>query len=184
MPPFPVLEERLSDGVVELRLAADRDIPETLIAHQDDSGLHLALGMDRPPSGAELGRGYEQAPAEREAGTSLKLSIVEPGSDDCRGQLDVHNVRWDQQRAELGIWVAPQVRGRGYATRALRLAAGWLFDVCGFERLALLTESESQEMLGAARAAGFVQEGVLRSYGREHGRRIDLVSLSLVLSDR
>ena len=56
MPSFPGLEQPLTDGVVSVRLSAERDIPEVLIAYQDDRGLHLALGEDRPPSGAALGR--------------------------------------------------------------------------------------------------------------------------------
>jgi len=183
MPAIPDLRDRLSDGVVELRAISDWDIPEILIAHQDDPRLHLELGLDRPPSGAQLGAEVERAGAERAAGTRVALTIVEPGDDDCRGRFDAHNFRWEHARAELGIWVAPGLRGRGVARRALRLGAGWLFDACGLERLALLTEPENQAMRRAALAAGFVEEGILRSYGRERGRRIDLVSLSLLPSD-
>ncbi len=87
-----------------LRFAAERDIPEVLIAHQDDPELHRRLGLVRPPSGAELGRREERAATERAAGALLTLTILEPGSDVCRGQIDVHAVDWDHLRAELGIW--------------------------------------------------------------------------------
>jgi hypothetical protein len=38
-------------------------------------------------------------------------------------------------------------------------------------------------MLTAARRAGFVQEGVLRGYLREYGRRVDITMLALVSAD-
>jgi RimJ/RimL family protein N-acetyltransferase len=38
-------------------------------------------------------------------------------------------------------------------------------------------------MLGAARAAGFQFEGILRGYQRERGARVDCAVLSLVRSD-
>lgn len=183
MPAIPIPIEPLSDGVVTLRLAAEWDIPDILIAHQDDPGLHVALGMDRPPTGAGLGQALERMPQELADGSRLELTIVEPGSEDCRGRLDVHNIRWDHLRAELGIWVAPQRRGRGLARRALVLGAGWLFGTLGLERLALLTEPSNEAMRRSALAAGFLEEGILRAYGRERGRRIDLLSLSLLPSD-
>src|SRR6516225_8543725 len=46
MPPIPEFHEPLSDGQVVLRLAAERDIPEILIAYQDDPQLHVRLGED------------------------------------------------------------------------------------------------------------------------------------------
>jgi RimJ/RimL family protein N-acetyltransferase len=183
VPSIPDLAAPLEDERVALRLAAERDIPEILIAHQDDPLLHARLGAERPPSGAELGRRAERLEAEMAAGEAVTLTILEPGSALCRGQLNVHRIEWDSARAELGIWLAPQARGRGLSSAALRLAAGWLFDACRLERVALLTERDNEPMLGAARSAGFVHEGVFRSYGRERGRRVDLVVLSLLPSD-
>ena len=46
-----------------VRPAAERDIPEVLIAYQDDPELHLRMGEERAPSGAELGRLAERAAA-------------------------------------------------------------------------------------------------------------------------
>jgi RimJ/RimL family protein N-acetyltransferase len=155
MPSFPELPEPLSDAVIELRPASEWDIPDILIAHQDDPHLYRHLGLSRPPSGAELGRQAERDPAERSAGTGVRLTIVEPGDPTCRGQLEAHNVRWSERAADLGIWVAPGHRNRGLARRALRLAAGWLHEVCGLERLALTTSPENQPMIRAAQAAGF-----------------------------
>jgi RimJ/RimL family protein N-acetyltransferase len=183
MPAFPRHDEPLSDERVAIRYGAERDIPEILIAHQDDPELHLRRGIARPPSAAELGRQAERAAAERMAGTNVTLTILEPGSDDCRGQLYVHNVDWDHGRAELGIWLAPQFRNQGLARHALRLATRWLLGPCELQRLQILTELDNEPMLRAARAAGFRDEGVLRAYTRERGTRIDAVVLSLLPSD-
>jgi RimJ/RimL family protein N-acetyltransferase len=183
MPAIPELIEPLSDGQVTLRLAAERDIPEILIAYQDDPQLHVRLGEPRPPSGAELGSRAERADAERAAGAHLALTILEFGSEHCRGQLYGQHFDWDHGRAELGIWLAPQARGKGLGRRALRLAAAWLFETCRLERVQVLTEPDNEAMLGAARAAGFQYEGVLRAYHRYRAGRVDLATMSLLPSD-
>lgn len=180
---FPTLAQPLRSERVLLRYEAERDIPEVLIAHQDDPQLYVRLGLLRPPSGAELGRRIEAGPDRRAAGDGVRFTIVEPGSDECAGQIDVHKVHWDDLRAEAGIWVAPGYRGRGLAPAALRLAGRWLFEVCGMERLELLTELDNAPMLAAAKSAGLTHEGVLRSYVNEHGHRLDLNILSLLPSD-
>ncbi len=180
---FPELAEPLCDELIALRFGAERDIPEILIAHQDDPAMYARLGDERPPSGAELGREAERAEADRLAGSHLELTIVEAGADECRGRIAVGHVDDDAARAELRVWVAPQYRGRGYARRALALVAPWLFEVGGLKRVALLTGTDNEPMLRAAAAAGFVREGVLRGYWRGARTRIDAVVLSLLPAD-
>jgi RimJ/RimL family protein N-acetyltransferase len=183
MPSIPRLTEPLRGQRALVRDAAERDIPETLIAYQDDPGLHLRMGEDRPPSGAELGRWAESEDADRAAGVHAALTVLEPGSDVCRGQVYVHHFDWDHQRAELGMWLAPDARGRGLASETLRLVGAWLFDHCELRRLQLLTEPDNEPMLHAAAAAGFVREGVLRGYLRQRGARVDAAMLSLLPED-
>lgn len=183
MPAFSDLCAPLRSAGVELRYCAERDIPEVLIAHQDDPELYLRLGLQRPPSAAELGRRSEIEAALRHAGEAVRFTILTAGSDVCRGQLDVHRVDWEERRAEAGIWVAPQARGRGLAAAALRLAGAWLFDQCGLARLELLTEPDNQAMIAAARRAGLTEEGILHAYLRERGRRLDVAVLSLLPTD-
>jgi [ribosomal protein S5]-alanine N-acetyltransferase len=183
MSSFPRLAEALSDDRVALRDYQERDIPEILIAYQDDPRLHLRGREDRPPSGAELGSRAEREAAARSAGERVTLTVLEPGDDTCRGQIRVENADWDHRRAELSIWLAPQVRGRGLGRGALRLAGEWLLVTCRLARLEMLAEPENLAVIHAAQAAGFVREGVLREYHRRRGKRIDMVVMSLIEGD-
>jgi RimJ/RimL family protein N-acetyltransferase len=183
MSSFPRLTSPLTDGSVVLRDYVERDIPEILIAYQDDPLLHVLTGEDRPPSGAELGRLAEREWADRNAGERAALTIVEPGSDTCRGQIRVQPVDWDQSRAEVGIWLAPQVRGRGLGRGALRLAGSWLLGPCRLARVELIVEHDNAAMIGAAQDAGFAREGLLRGYVRKRGRGVDVAIMSLIPSD-
>jgi RimJ/RimL family protein N-acetyltransferase len=183
MSSFPRLAESLTDGHVTLRDYEERDIPEILIAYQDDPGLHLLTGEDRPPTGAELGSRAEREAAARAAGERATLTVLEPDSDTCRGQIRVEGLDSDHARAELAIWLAPQVRGRGLGRRALKLAAEWLLETCRLARVELLAEPENPAVIHAAQAAGFVREGVLREYQRKRGKGVDMVIMSLIPAD-
>jgi RimJ/RimL family protein N-acetyltransferase len=183
MPRIPAPPEPLVDERVIVRLSAERDIPEILIAYQDDPSLHEQLGEPRPPSGAELGRREERAASERAAGTRLTLTITKPGTDVCRGQVYVRDVDWDNDRAELAIWLAPQARGGGMAAPALRMVAEWLLANTELARVQVTTTADNEPMIRAARAAGFADEGVLRAYMRVGRRRTDAAILSLLPED-
>lgn len=186
MPRIPELNEPLNDGRAALRFAAEQDIPEVLIAHQDDPWLHVALGLGRPPSGAELGREFEQAADARAAGREVVFAILKPGSESCLGQVRARGFEWDHDRAELEVWLAPQARGRGLAGPALGLADAWLFRTCGLERLQLLCGAGDAALLNAAAAAGFRHEGTYRAHVRDPGPpagRSDRIVLSLLASD-
>jgi RimJ/RimL family protein N-acetyltransferase len=183
MPSFPRLSEPLSGDGVRLRLAAERDIPEILIAHQDDPQLFAQLRMLRPPSSAELGRRTELADTERALGARLWLTILAPGSDECRGQIDVRDAELHYGRADLDIWVAPEHRHRGLGSAALALAGRWLIGEVGLARVQLFIEPGSGPMLATAAKAGFMREGVLRAYWRARDGRRDAEAWSLVTRD-
>jgi RimJ/RimL family protein N-acetyltransferase len=184
MPSFPDLGPPLHGPTAQLRLVAERDIPEILIAHQDDPRLHEALRLEQPPSGAELGRRVEREAGERAAGAGAWLTILDgSGSGVCRGQVDVHDVDWDHLRAGLTIWVARTERGRGLGSGALALVGAWLLGVGGMMRVELHASPDNHALARAAATAGFVAEGVLRGYLRRPGRRIDTAVYSLIPAD-
>jgi RimJ/RimL family protein N-acetyltransferase len=182
VPSLPVPPPTLADDRVALRLAAERDIPEILIAYQDDRALATALGLARPPSGAELGRRVEAAATLRAAG-ELWLTVTVAGSDECCGQLELHDLDADQRRAELTVWIASRRRRQGLGSAALGLAGRWLLTDGGLDRVSLLAAPDHAALRGAAGAAGYRTEGILRGYGLGPGGRADAEVHSLVAAD-
>ncbi len=135
MPAIPEPPGRFGDALIELRPIAEWDIPEVLIAHQDDRELHRRRGMAKPPTGAQLGREVERAPERRLSGDSIELTIVEPGSNDCRGRVEIFALDWEELTASVRVWVAPQLRDRGLEQRAAELATQWLRSAVGLHDL-------------------------------------------------
>ena len=90
-------------------------------------------------------------------------------------------VNSQSRNGHIGYWCAREARGRGHATRALRLVSRWAFDELGLERLELITDPENVASQRVAEKAGYQREGVLRSHLlHPDGRRRDSVMFSLL----
>jgi RimJ/RimL family protein N-acetyltransferase len=65
----------------------------------------------------------------------------------------------DGGAAEVGYWVAAHARGRGIATRAVRLVCDWAARELGLEALEIMHHEDNPASQGVARAAGFTESG-------------------------
>ena len=68
------------------------------------------------------------------------------------------NIAFAGRDAEISYWVASPARGRGVATRAVRLLVDYAFDVLRADVLRLWTHSENAASGAVAERAGFVRE--------------------------
>ncbi len=123
--------------------------------------------------------------AEQEAarlrGDELNFALVEPHDQDVvLGSLSLYEVRLDQGCAAVGYWLAPEGRGRGAATHAVRLLARWAFGELGLARLELTCGPENEASQHVAERCGFSREGLLRSHVPFKGARRDSVIYSLL----
>jgi len=73
--------------------------------------------------------------------------------------IAVQHIRPDESVGEIGYWVAGPARGRGIATRAVRLASEWALRELGLGTLELMTHEDNLASQGVARAAGFSETG-------------------------
>ena len=94
--------------------------------------------------------------------------------------LLAHTLEVGGRRVRVGgvgaVVSAPSVQGRGFATRALRLASDFAFSGLGTDRIELYAEPDNVASRGVARNAGFVEEGLLRRRElTETGERRDMV---------
>ena len=71
---------------------------------------------------------------------------------------------------QVGYWVAPWARDRGYATHALRLLTRWAFDRPGIDRLELLTKIGNVRSERVASNAGFELADEIRDHRPANAR--------------
>jgi len=174
---FPV--EGLSDAVIRLRLHTDSDIPAIVAACQDPE-IPRWTRVPAPYRDADARGWLEQESQGRARGDLLGLLVVEPDDDRLLGSVGIVQVDREERRCELGYWVARESRGRGVATRAVRLLCAWIFENLPVDRTGIHAEPENAASRRVAERAGFTYEGVLRSYFVNKGIRRDAASYSLL----
>jgi ribosomal-protein-alanine N-acetyltransferase len=116
------------------------------------------------------------------AGTTAPFAIVSP-SDRLLGSVSLIHLDWGQLRGEVGYWLAPEARGQGHATRAVRLICAWGFQALGIERVALHAATGNLASQRVAERAGFTREAVLRAYHRGKQGQEDMVCFGLLADD-
>jgi ribosomal-protein-alanine N-acetyltransferase len=87
------------------------------------------------------------------------------------------------RQGEIGYVVGPTARGRGVASRTLRLLTEWGFAQLGLERIELWIDTTNPASERVAERAGYVREGVLRSYWFKEDLRRDFGVWSRLRTD-
>ena len=114
---------------------------------------------------------YEQG---REEGTREGFAFVDESDGGFLGiGLAVRIEREEARTVELGYIVAPEARGRGIGAEALRQLTKWALDDLGALRVELRIAVQNEGSKRVAERAGYVREGVLRSFYFKDGMRQD-----------
>jgi ribosomal-protein-alanine N-acetyltransferase len=174
---FPVAG--LSDGVVRLRLMAESDLPDVIAAVQDPQ-IPRWTTVPHPYGEEEARQWRRMATTGIEGGTDLPTLIVDAEGGGLLGAVGIHGVDPASGRCSAGYWVAAAARGRGVATRGLRLLTRYAFEELAVQRVELWIDPDNVASLGVAEAVGFTREGLLRSFMPIQGKRRDMLMYSLL----
>jgi RimJ/RimL family protein N-acetyltransferase len=137
---------------------------------------------DQLPDDTEAQANIDRAARSWQEGTWAVFRIVDAATDEVIGGV---NLRFgDHDIAEISYFLRASARGRGLATRAVRLVARWAFDELAIERIELRAHPENEPSRRVAERAGFTREGVERaSRALPDGTRFDSIVYSLIRTD-
>ncbi len=126
---------------------------------------------------AFIGRQDERA----RSGQGYSFVIADADTDVGLGQIGL----WPhgQGRASVGYWVAPSARRQGVAHHALQVVSAWGLTLPGLHRLELYVEPWNEGSWRAAERAGYIREGLLRSWEPVDGQRRDMYMYSRLPTD-
>jgi RimJ/RimL family protein N-acetyltransferase len=162
-----------------LRPWRDSDVAALVTACQDPEIVRWTRVP--APYGEADARGYLLARYDATfAGLSAPFSIVATDGGQLLGSISLMRFAWEHRRGEVGYWLAADARGRGHATRAVRLICEWGFAQLGLERIDLLAATGNRASQTVAERAGFAREAVLRSYMMGTYERQDMVAFGLL----
>jgi RimJ/RimL family protein N-acetyltransferase len=164
---------RLADDAIRLRPFTDDDVPAIVAACQDPE-IPRWTRVPAPYTEADA-RAFLADPSDR------AFAIVDSASGELAGAIGARSE--EEGRVEIGYWVVREARGRGVATRALRLLARWAVEELDAARLQLYADPANTASQRVAEKAGFRREGVLRSWVEIKGTRRDAVMYSLLPED-
>ena len=161
--------------MVSLRLKREGDVGALVKACQDPE-IPRYTNVPSPYGEEEARRWIEISETRRCAGTDVSLLVVDP-EDRLLGSVGLHEISEKHRRAEIGYWTAAEARGRGVATRAVRLLSRHAFESLPLD---ITVEPENHPSHRVAERAGFRRDGVLRAWTESNGRQIDVVMYSLL----
>jgi RimJ/RimL family protein N-acetyltransferase len=165
---------KLRDGDIELRPWARDDVAALVAACNDAEIQYWIPVIPRPYTEADaLAFVQEEVP-----GTGTHQFAI---SADGRVLGSIGMKVNEMGSGHIGYWCAPEARGRGVTTRALRLLCNHALEDLKLERLELITDPDNRSSQRVAEKVGFQREGVLRSHlPHPDGRRRDSVMFSLL----
>ena len=129
---------RLDDGVVALRPPTAGDVDAITEACQDPE-IPRWTRVPSPYTRAHAVDFVERSVRMWDQGTDAPFVVVDAESGVLLGAIGVHRFGGEDGGPEVGYWLGHSARGRGVATRALRLVSDW---VCGALGLRLLLQAD------------------------------------------
>jgi RimJ/RimL family protein N-acetyltransferase len=156
----------LSDGVITLRAKTERDADALTAACQDPEIPRWTL-VPVPYRRADALTWIAATELELDAGLAIGWLAVDAGGDSLLASIALMGIDRGRRTGEIGYWVAREARGRGVATRAVRLVRDWAASELGLTTLELVIHEDNAPSHAVARAAGFIHSGERRPAPRE-----------------
>jgi RimJ/RimL family protein N-acetyltransferase len=154
--PFP--REGLSDEVVALRLPVEADAA-WIAAEVADPEVPRWTRIPSPYTKDDAFAWIALADSMAREGSAYHLVITSAADGALLGSAGLELHERPAPHGELGYWVAAPARGRGLATRAVRLLSAWGLGPLALPLLEIHVLPDNGPSRTVARKAGFARAG-------------------------
>lgn len=166
---MPLTVPELGDDTIRLRPPESGDAAAITAAVQDPDIPRFTM-VPSPYTVADAAAFIERSAEQWRSGEAAPFVIADGATGGLLGSVGLHDLGPDAGPANVGYWVAAEARGRGVATRALRLVARWALEDLALPRLDVYVFVENERSQRVAARAGFTREGVRTFVGHPTGR--------------
>lgn len=94
---------------------------------------------------------------------AFRMCIAQKSDGQLLGIISLHNSNWSVPSFEVAHWLRGAAEGKGWMTRALKLACKFAFEHLGARRLYLTCNQVNLRSAAVAQRTGFKLEGILRN---------------------
>lgn len=170
---------------------------------EHDSSQWLCNGMQAPCSLRHIERFVKEYTAEPFAAGQLRMVLMrrrEPGdteADTARfmdyenypgyeniGIVDLFNISAINGNAQIGIYVLPPFRCKGYGTKAVSLLGTYAHDVLNMRTLLAKVAVPNKASIRMFEKSGYSRCGLLTDWLRIAGRPYDLILYQKILTEK
>jgi RimJ/RimL family protein N-acetyltransferase len=169
----------LADGDIRLE-PLDTRHGDAMDALARDEGVARFTRLPEPVPEGFGSVWVERYTRGRDEGANAGFAIVDSTTSEFLGFMALVKLDLETQEAEAGYIVSSRARGRGVATRALRLLTAWAFSEFPLERIELLIGVDNPASEVVAQRCGYTREGVLRWTYLKPGLRSDTIVYSML----
>ncbi len=154
-----------SDGRVTIRAYEAGDVEPLFDAVRESlAALMPWMPWCHPDYSPDDSRAWvETRDAAWQAGEEYSFAITDSATGEFCGGVGLNHLVREYRMANLGYWVRTTRAGRGMATAATRLAAGFAFNQLALTRVEIIMATGNVASRRVAEKAGGLFEGTLRN---------------------
>jgi len=170
----------LNNGTIALRALEPTDL-DTLYRWENDTALWTVSDTPAPYSREALWSYLQGYTGDIYASRQLRLMIVQLATGTALGTIDFINFDPLNNRAELGLLVAPEHRGQGIGRQALELLTAYAREHIGLRQLYVFIALDNEPCLALFDSFGYRRVGTLQAWVKRGTTYRDVVLLQQLL---
>ena len=153
----------LSDGKYRLRAPEPEDL-DVLFGMENDSSIWMVSGNAVPYSRYQIKKYIQQSQHDFYTDRQIRFMLVREADGVVLGSVDLTDIDPYNGRAEVGIALLQEYRGRGAASAALKIVLGYAKSVLHLHQLFCLVPADNDTSANLFVSNGFGESGRLRQW--------------------
>lgn len=174
------MSQLLKNDIVTLRALEPTDL-DTLYQWENDTALWVVSDTVAPYSREALWNYLQQYTGDIYAQRQLRLMITLAEDRTPVGTVDFLNFDPLNNRAELGLFIATEQRGKGLGRQALELLTTYAREHLGLRQIYVFIALDNEVCLNLFEDFGYRRAGVLQSWVKRGNTYRDVALLQMIL---